>query len=105
MDLFPNWDLYSQQDNDEVEHELFETDHVEHKQVNCEDNNGRFQCHKSENLPGQTRTAIPDGQDIGNRIISFNFKQTHVLFFVYDLAKSLIKFKPIKTTFQKRRFR
>lgn len=48
MDLFPNWDLFSQQDNDEVEHELFETDHVEHKQVNCEDNNGRFQCHKSD---------------------------------------------------------
>ena len=99
MDLFPNWDLFSQQGNDEVEHELFETDHVEHKQVNCKITTEDF------NVTCQTRTAILDGQDIGNKIISFNFKQTQVSFFVYDLAKSLIKFKSIKTTCQQRRFR
>ena len=57
------------------------------------------------NVTSQTRKSILDGQDIGNKIISFNFKQTQVSFFVYDLAKSLIKFKSIKTTCQQRRFR
>ena len=84
MDQVPDWDSFSQQENNEVEHEFSETKHDEHDQDNYEDNNERNQCQSSGNFPGQVRTTVLDDHDIGDRIKTLSFKQRHVFDFVYD---------------------
>ena len=82
MDQVPNRDSFSQQENIEVEHELYKTEHDEHDQDNYEDNNERNQCQSPENLPGQVRTTVLDDQDIDDRIKVFE-KQTGFWFCVW----------------------
>ena len=50
MNQVPNWDPFSQKEKDKVDFELSET---ENEQNNCEHDNGRDQCHNSDNLAGQ----------------------------------------------------
>lgn len=79
MDQVSSWDSFSQQQNNEVEHELYEAEHDEYDQDNYEDNNERNKCQSSDNLPGQVRTIFLDDHDIDDRIKTPNFKQ-----FPYD---------------------
>ena len=64
MDLVSDADHFSQQKNDEVRYNLSETEHDEHEQDNYDRNNGRDQCHNSNNLPGKVRTTVLDDQDM-----------------------------------------
>lgn len=54
-------------------YELSDAELNENEQDNYKDNNGKYQCHNSDNFPGQVRNTIFDDQDIGGKISSLNF--------------------------------
>ena len=90
-DVTPSWDLFSQQENEDVENELCEVEFNDQTEISCPDEENQNDENYSETVSSELHTTILNDSEINSKIRSLNFKQRQIFDFIYNWAKSNVK--------------
>ena len=92
-----------QQENEDVENELFEIELNEQVEISCEGDDNQNNQNYSETVLPQLHATLYSVSEINDKVRSLNLKQRQIFDFLYNWAKLHVKAKLRNVSKQSRR--
>ena len=92
-DITPSWDPFSQQENEDVENELWKIELNDQTEILCPDKENQNDENYSETVYSELHATILGDSEINSKIRSLNHKQRQIFDFIYNWVKSHVKVK------------